>query len=124
MKSLLKIGCVILALGIANLAYAGPATDGNQPGFTIKKMGEKTILLDTKDMASAFVEVSFQDGNGQRLFSEYVIHTQLFERKYNLSELKAGKYWLIVKSDTKTQMLPIQVGDEVLSMDFNALETI
>jgi hypothetical protein len=73
-------------------------------------------------MSSSFVEVTFQDENGKTLFSEYAIHTATFERKYNLSELANGAYFLIVKSETETKMLPIIITKDGLKIDLEHLE--
>ena len=120
MKAPIKIIMLFAVLLISNLAIAGTG----QPVFTIKDSGEKTFSFDTKEMSSSFVEVIFQDENGNKVFGEYAIHPATFERKYNLSELVNGTYYLVVKSDTETQILPISITKDGLKMDFKELETM
>lgn len=120
MKTQIKIATIFIVLLISNFVFAG--TD--KPVFNLKNKGEKTIYFETKAMSSTFVEVTIQDKNGEKVFSEYAIHTAKFERKYNLSELKNGLYFIVVKSDTTTQMLPITITEKGLDMDWEELETM
>lgn len=120
MKTPIKMIIVIVALFMNNLAWAG--TD--KPFFQVKNSGEKVIHFETKEMTSTFVEVLFQNEKGETLFSEYAIRTIDFERKYNLSELENGTYFLTVKSDNATQVLPISIANNKLEIDFEHLETI
>ena len=117
MKSIMKIATFLFVLLTANAAFAG--TD--KPVFKLKNLGEKTIYFETKEMSSSYVEVMFQDENGNTIFSEYAIHTANFERNYNLSELANGSYFLIVKSESTTQTLPITISEEGLEMDWEDL---
>lgn len=120
MRSILKMATFILVLLTANNAFANTG----KPLFKIKDSGEKTFYLETFEMSSTFVEVKIQDENGKTLFAEYAIHTANFERKYNLSELVNGTYYLVVKSDTTTQLLPISITETGLEIEFEDLETM
>ena len=120
MKSIMKIATILFLLSAANVAFAG----SEKPVFNIKNVGEKTFYFETKEMSSSYVEVTFQDANGETIFSEYAIHTANFERNYNLSELAKGSYFLIVKSENTTQTLPITISEKGLEMDWNELETM
>lgn len=120
MKTRIKIIAMFTVLLISNFVFAGT----EKPVFTLKKKGEKTIYFDTKEMLSSFVEVTIQNENGEKIFSEYAIHTSEFERKYNLSELNNGVYFIVVKSDVTTQMLPIKITDKGLEMDWEDLESM
>ena len=94
------------------------------PVFSIKNLGEKTFYLETKDMISNYAEVMIQNAEGEVLFSEYIVNTTTFERNYNLSELATGTYFLIVKSETKTQKFPLYLNEKNLEMDWAELETL
>ena len=120
MKTRIKIATIFAVLLMSNFVFAG--TD--KPVFKIKNTGEKTFYFETSEMSSTFVEVTFQDKNGKTIFSEYAIHTTDFERKYNLSELANGSYFLVVKSDTTSQILPISITKKGLDMEWGELETM
>lgn len=120
MKTQIKIATILAILFISNLVFAGTG----KPSFIIKNAGEKSFYFETKDMSSSFIEVIFEDEDGNIIFSEYAIHTATFERKYNLSELTNGSYVLKLKTDTTTKMLPIKITSSDLKIDWEDSETM
>ncbi len=120
MKTQIKIAITLAILFISNLTFAGT---GN-PSFIIKNAGEKSFYFETKDMSSAFVEVIFEDKNGNIIFTEYAIHSANFERKYNLSELAIGSYFLKLKTDTTTKILPISITKNELVIEWEENDTM
>lgn len=120
MKTQIKIATILAVLFMSNLVFAGTG----KPSFIIKKAGEKSFYFETKDMISSFVEVIFEDENGNPIFSEYAIHSANFERKYNLSELESGSYILKLKTDTATKILPITITKNGLKIDWEETDTM
>ncbi|MFK7773097.1 MAG: hypothetical protein AB8F94_13200 [Saprospiraceae bacterium] len=120
MKTRIKIMAMLTFLLISNYGFSNT----EKPVFILKKEGDKTIHFDAKEMLSSFLEVTIRDKSGDKMFSEYAIHPADFERKYNLSELKNGLYFLEVKFDKTTQILPISITDKGLEMEWEDLETM
>ena len=120
MKSLIKMAMMVAMLTMVNTL----AANTELPVFKIKTTGEKTLLFELAEPMSSAMEVIFQDEEGATLFSEYTIHPASFTRYYNLSELPEGQYYLLVKSDVTTQLLPITITKKELIMDWNLLETM
>ena len=120
MKSLIKVLCVALVLFASNTIYAG----NGEPGFSIKKSGEKVLHFDGKEMMLQSLEISFLDEKGAVLFTEYVTDPTTFDRNYNLEELPNGQYFLQIKLATKKMILPVTIETEGLKIDLEQLKAI
>ena len=115
MKLLKKISSIAVVLFFANQAIA---TSGN-PSFTIKNTEEKILYFEAKNMTLKDFEVKIKDDKGVVIFSEYGVNPENFKRRYNLSELENGEYFLYFESETEIQILPISIGNEEMKVDFS-----
>ncbi|MFT5384105.1 MAG: hypothetical protein ACI81W_001505, partial [Saprospiraceae bacterium] len=85
---------------------------------------DKIINFDASDLTMKEFEVKFQDKEGAVIFSEYVTTPSTFVRKYNLSEVPNGAYFLLIVDETKTCTLPIIIDTDGLKVDYEKLETV
>ncbi len=120
MKSLIKGFNALLLLLITNVAIA----DTEKPLFHLEAKEEKVIYLETKSTLSSYVEISFQNEEGEIIFSEYSPSPDTFERYYNFEELASGNYYFIIASDSKVQKLLITVSDTGINVNLEELRTI
>ena len=119
MKLLKKTSILVAMLFFANLVNA---TNGN-PSFTIKSAEEKILYFEVKNMDSKDFEIQIKDDKGIVIFSEYGLNPETFKRKYNLSELENGKYFLFFENDSEIQVIPISIENDELKIDFSNLKT-
>lgn len=77
----------------------------------------KTLIVNLNDWANSDVEITIEDLNGS------ILHTDKFKngstpgRKYNLKNLPAGSYDLIIESNTKKAIQSIKVDNNTLSVE-------
>lgn len=115
MNLLKKISSFAVVLFFANQVIA---TSGN-PSFTIKNTEEKILYFEAKSMALKDFEIKIKDVKGFVIFSEYGVNPGTFKRRYNLSELENGKYFLYFENETEIQVLPILIENDEMEVDFS-----
>ena len=118
MKLLKKISSIAVVLFFANHAIA---TSGN-PSFTIKSTEEKILYFEAKSLTLKDFEIKIRDKKGVVIFSEYGVNPENFKRRYNLSELKNGEYFLYFETETEIQVLPISIENDEMNVDFSNLK--
>ena len=114
-KKILSLGAMLL---LTNLVIA---TNGN-PIFTIKNTEEKILYFEAKNMDSKDFEIQIKDDKGIVIFSEYGLNPETFKRKYNLSELENGKYFLFFENDSEIQVIPISIENDEMKIDISNLK--
>ena len=120
MKALMKIFAILLTA--TPLVSASAYTD--EPVFIIKRQGERSIVFEMKELKQADAEITIQNEAGEALFSEYIVRPSEFERVYNLEALVNGHYYIKVEYGSHTQLLPVNLTDTGIELNFSDLVSL
>jgi hypothetical protein len=120
MKSLIKITGITTLLFLSVNVFA----QLSKQELVVQMAEEKSFYFAIENVSQDYLEIIITDGNGVTMFSEYVVHADQFNRTYNLSELKEGKYFLMVKGETTTQVLPIINGEKTLAINSKDIDVV
>lgn len=119
MKKSLKNVLTMLICAATSLAIAG-----SNPEVSVIDAGQKSFALYINNVESNFVYVSLKDKHGQVLLNDRVKRTDAFARKYNLVNLPAGEYSLLIEDGSKTVTQPIIVDAKALVIPENQMTTV
>lgn len=112
-------------LTIAILCFTGMvAVAGNAPVFSVKVVDPNAFLLQLTDVEQAQIQITLRDANGATLHTETLKQNRVDQRKYDIKELPAGNYSLIVAYDAVIKIQPIKKGFDTLEIDAVDLQTV
>ena len=120
MKNTIKI----FAINILTFISFQLVAQTNQTGFSMEVTEGKSFHFAFDNIDQDYLEIIFKDGNGGTIFSEYVVHPDHFSRTYNLSEIEEGKYYMLIKGETNTQIVPIKNESEQLVLGVQDIDLV
>ncbi|WP_282056123.1 T9SS type A sorting domain-containing protein [Maribacter luteus] len=115
MKRFMKISLSFAFLFVSALGMA------NEMDLRISTDKESKTLLFKYDNSTTDAELRFVDGEGNVIFTESLEDNAEYSKKFNLSTLKAGIYFLEVEDAVKETAYTISIGDTNVAIE-NRLE--
>lgn len=98
---------------ILTMAFTLNVSAGDLP--TLKVIEDKTFILNTNDWKNSELNVSFYNKEGEEIYSEKILPSKLFQRKFNLQVLRKGTYQVIVTGDSGRLTYEIKITDRKIS---------
>lgn len=112
---------VALVLGAASLAFA----NSDVPSIKIMKTGLDKLSLVMEDLSlGTEATVSIEDTKGFVLISEEVKKTNSFAKVFNLKNLPAGDYKMVINTQTRKTIQPITLTEKDITVDVNKRKVI
>ena len=78
---------------------------------------QKMFLLEFQTQGSGVINLKILNAQEQIIFSEEIASEKSFEKKFNLSELKSGKYALYIEDEYKITTQPLEVSSTGIEMN-------
>jgi hypothetical protein len=113
MKPLKKMLTVML-LAVCTL----PAMAGSTPDIKIVHAGGKSIAVYVEVAAGDATQlIKLRDVNGSILLTDRVKNQSVFAKKYNMVNLPAGQYYVLVEDQQRTLVQPVTVTKDNASVN-------
>ena len=103
----LKKGIVLFLLLSTVSAFAG-----NTPEIRVIHAGKKTFAVYFDNETNGMYSLRLKDRDGVVLLSDRLNGPKEFGRKYNLSNLPAGNYYLFIEQGGRTVVQPVALSTE------------
>ncbi len=110
MKNLI-VALFISAVFVSNDAKANVTTLGNTTVEVTSVAGGKFFLLSINQLDANALKLTLENEAGENLFSESLTKANEFHKKFIVSSLPSGKYFLVVTKNHMTAIQPIEVTD-------------
>ena len=111
MKAMMKIPGTLLICLLASVAFAGIT-----PEVAITESGGMTFMFHLENPEGKALNVCLKDKDGLVLQNDWFREKETVSQKYNLSELPAGEYTLLITEGATTIVQPIHVEEEQVSV--------
>jgi hypothetical protein len=119
MKRLMKNVATLLVCLISISVFAG-----SSPDVSVVYVGKKTIALYLGHAEDNVQMVRLKDVNGSVLLTDRVKSAEASGRRYNLANLPAGKYTLMIENDGRTVMQPMTITSEAINLAREDMKTL
>ncbi len=120
MKKLIKISFIIAFMMAGFYGFA----NGVSNDFTVTATGEKSLVVRFENKPLGEVLFSIQDKEGIVLHSETIRKGDTAGRKFNLSNLPAGKYFLEMEDGLRIKTQPVTLTSETLTVETEGVKEV
>jgi hypothetical protein len=118
MKSPLILVLAFIAILLSQTAFANTNERNFDLGGTTVKISsvEKSVVVNLGSVQKEEINIAIEDAAGNTLVSESVKNNANFVKKYNVSKLDVGQYFITITKKTLRTVQPFSVSIEGITM--------
>ncbi|MFT6969444.1 MAG: hypothetical protein ACJAXX_000001 [Roseivirga sp.] len=106
MKSLKKVMLIAIMVMVSTISFA----NGNKPNVKVQSVGAKTIALSAIGFGTGETQIKLVDEKGTILHIERIVGKNEYSKKFDLSSLKVGTYYIEVENETSFSTISVAVS--------------